>query len=92
MEVYVNCVVFGILLLLVIFKYALNRDNINPADNGPIYRPIKCHILALFFIGRQKKYNYLVIFFSIDRQFLGFGNRPIVGRRSADKSTDFIFE
>ena len=38
-----------------------------------------------FFIGRQKiNYNYLVIIFSIGRQFWGFGNRPMIGRRSAD--------
>ena len=39
-----------------------------------------------FFIGRQKiNYNFLVIFFfSIGRQFWGFGNRPMIGRRSAD--------
>ena len=38
-----------------------------------------------FFIGRQKiNYNYLVIIFSIFRQFWGFANRPMVGRRSAD--------
>ena len=34
------------------------------------------------FIGRQKiNYNYLFIyFFSIGRQFWGFGNRPMIGR------------
>ena len=39
-----------------------------------------------FFIGQQKiNYNYLVIIFSIGRQFWGFGNRPImIGRWSAD--------
>ena len=38
-----------------------------------------------FFIGRQKiNYNYLVIFFSIGRQFWDFGNRPMIGRWSTD--------
>ena len=38
-----------------------------------------------FFIGRQKiNYNYLVIFFSIGRQFWCFGNRPTYRRWSAD--------
>ena len=65
------------LLLYYGTSCALNRDYINPADN----RPIKCQILAT-----------LLYFFPIGRQFLGFGNRSIVGRRSVDKSADFIFE
>ena len=42
--------------------------------------------LSSFFISRQKiNYNYLVIiFFSIGQQFWGFGNRPMIGRWSAD--------
>ena len=66
-----------------------NRDYINPANGRPIYRPIKCQILALFFIGRQKiNHNYLVIIFpSAD----SFGVLAI-GRRLADKSADVIFE
>ena len=55
----------------------LNRDYINPANS----RPIKCQILAT-----------LLYFFAIGRQFLGFGNRPIVGRPLVDNSVDFIFE
>ena len=55
------------------------------ADSRPIYRPIKCQISALFSSADKKiNYNYLVIFFSIGRQFWGFGNRPMIGRRSAD--------
>ena len=51
------------------------------ADDRPIYRPIKCQILALFLSADKKiNYNYLVIFFpSAD----SFGVLAI-GRRSAD--------
>ena len=53
-------------------------------DDRPIYRPIKCQILALF-SSADKKYiiTTLLYFFSIGRQFWGFGNRPTIGRRSA---------
>ena len=55
------------------------------ADDRPIYRPIKCQILALFSLPTKINYNYLVIFFfSIGRQFWGFGNQPMIGRWSAD--------
>ena len=38
-----------------------------------------------FFIGRQKiNYNYLVIFFLSSDSFGVFGNRPMIGRWSAD--------
>ena len=38
-----------------------------------------------FFIGRQKiNYNYLVIIFFHRPTVWGFGNRPMIGRRSAD--------
>ena len=53
-----------------------NRDHINPADLSADKVPD----FSSFFIGRQNKYNYLVIIFSIGRQFLGFGNRPMIGR------------
>ena len=33
----------------------LNRDYINPADRRPIYRPIKCQILALFSSADKNK-------------------------------------
>ena len=53
-------------------------------DDRSIYRPIKCKILALF-SSADKKYiiTTLLYFFSIGRQFWGFGNRPMVRRRSA---------
>ena len=61
----------------------LNRDYINrqsadlSADKVPDF--------SSFFIGRQKIIiTTWLYFFSIGRQFLGFGNWPIVGRRSAD--------
>ena len=72
---------------------ALNRDFINAADGRPptVGRQSadlsadKMPDFSSFFIGRQKiNYNYLVIFFSIGRQFWGFSNRPMIGRWSAD--------
>ena len=51
-----------------------------------------------FFISRQKiNYNYLVIIFFHRQTVLGFWQSadhdwPMVGRRSADKSADVIFE
>ena len=67
-------------LVYEFFKiYNLNCDYINPADS----RPIKCQILAFFSSANQKNnynYMYLVIFFSIGRQFFGFGNQPMIGR------------
>ena len=35
-------------------REVLNRDYINPADGRPIYRPIKCQILALFSSADKK--------------------------------------
>ena len=32
-----------------------NRDYINPADSRPVYRPIKCQILALFSSADKNK-------------------------------------
>ena len=34
---------------------SINRDNINPADSRPVYRPIKCQILALFSSADKNK-------------------------------------
>ena len=67
--------------VLIITDPKFNRDYIKLADSRPINRPIKYQI-------RSTKKNTLLYFFSIGRQFLGFGNRPIVGRSAAN----FIFE
>ena len=62
------------------------------ADDRPIYRPIKCQILALFSSADNKiDYIYLqvVIFFFHQPTVLRFwqsaDDRPKVGRRSADR-------
>ena len=73
---------------------SLNRDYINPADG---LAADKMPDFSSFFIGRQKiNYNYLVIIFFHRPTVLGFwqsaDDRPMVGRRSADKSVDVIFE
>ena len=53
---------------------ALNFS-ISKTDGRPIYQPIKCQILALFSSPDKKiNYNYLATV-----NFLGFGNRPMVG-------------
>ena len=71
------------------FKPRLHQPHRRSADLSADKMPD----FSSFFIGRQEiNYNYLVIFFSIGRQFLCFGNRPMVGRRSADKTADVIFE
>ena len=75
--------------------YGAYRDYINPADGRPIYQLIKCQVLALF-SSADKKNNYLVIIFFHRPTDFGFwqsaDSRPTIGRSSADRSADFIFE
>ena len=67
-----------------IFKTAIT---LTPATDD---RPIKFQILALFFIDGQKiNYNYLVIIYFPLADSFGV---LAIGRRSADKSADVIFE
>ena len=67
----------------------LNRDYINPTDSRPIYRPMKCQILALFSSADKNKIiTTLLYFFPSADSFWVLA----IGRGSADNSADFILE
>ena len=90
------CILHAIVESMVFSKTAITLTPPKVGRQSADLSADKMPDFSSFFIGRQKiNYNYLVIFFSIGRQFWGFGNRPMIGRRSADDrpmTGRYIFE
>ena len=79
------CILHAIVESMVFSKTAITLTPPKVGRQSADLSADKMLDFSSFFIGRQKiNYNYLVIFFSIGRQFWGFGNRPMIGRWSAD--------
>ena len=79
------CILHAIVESMVFSKTAITLTPPKVGGQSADLSADKMLDFSSFFIGRQKiNYKYLVIFFSVGRQFWGFGNRPMVGRRSAD--------